>query len=212
MKRNRALKNYSGMSFGRLTAISMIEREFKENNHLWLFLCSCGKECKARIKNVRSGKTASCGCLQSELITKRNETHGLSKKHPLAYKAWKSLRQRCNNPKNKDYKDYGARGITVCKEWDSFECFLKDMGDKTVNQSIDRIDVNLGYFAKNCRWANSQQQAENKRNNHKIFINGQFITITQLARDTGIDRKTIAYRLKIGKSIEEAISKIDYRK
>lgn len=212
MRKVRALKDYTGVVFNRLTALSLIEREYKENNHLWLFQCTCGKQHQARIKNVRNGKTSSCGCLHSEILAERNTKHGLSKKHPLAYRSWKDLRQRCTNENHKDFKDYGGRGIFVCKEWDSFETFFNDMQDRCENQSIDRIDVNDGYHVNNCRWANSTQQAQNKRNNNNIMIDGKLVVITQLARDCGIDRKTIAYRLKVGKTIDEAISKIDYRK
>lgn len=212
MRKVRELKDYTNVIFNRLTAISLIERDYKENNHLWLFQCSCGKQHKAKIKNVRNGNTSSCGCLQSEILVKRNTVHGLSKKYPLAYRSWKDLRQRCTNPNHKDFKDYGGRGIFVCEEWNSFEVFFNDMQERTKNQSIDRINVNDGYHAKNCRWADGVQQAQNKRNNNNVIVNGKLIAITQLARDCGVDRKTIAYRLKIGKTIDEAISKIDYRK
>lgn len=79
------------------------------------------------------------------------------------YKIWVNMRQRCNNPKNPKYKDYGGRGIKVCERWDSFALFLKDMGERPVGHSIDRIDVNGNYEPDNCRWATAKLQRANQR-------------------------------------------------
>ena len=79
------------------------------------------------------------------------------------------MRSRCNNPNNISYSNYGGRGITVCKEWEtSFEHFLKDMGKCPTNHSIERLDNNLGYFKSNCVWASSKTQALNRRTNKLV--------------------------------------------
>jgi len=80
-----------------------------------------------------------------------------------SYQTWASMKQRCNNPNNKHYKDYGGRGIGICKEWVQFINFYKDMGEPLDSMSLDRIDNNKGYFKDNCRWATNIIQGRNQR-------------------------------------------------
>lgn len=79
------------------------------------------------------------------------------------YKAWNDMRQRCNNPKSQRFHNYGGRGIKVCKRWDSFEIFFKDMGEAPINKSLDRINNDGNYELSNCRWATAKEQASNRR-------------------------------------------------
>lgn len=112
-----------------------------ESGHsLWLCECICGEETIVRTDHLKNRRIKSCGCLHNE---GNNLTHGRS--HTITYKSWINMRQRCNNPNNPFYKDYGGRGITVCDRWNpkkggSFENFLKDMGECPPGMSIDRID------------------------------------------------------------------------
>lgn len=206
-QRNRPLKDYAGRRFGALVAIALSERdESKENNHLWLFRCDCGNEKIARIKNVRSGKTSSCGCRFSQMMADRNRSHGMAGKSP-AYRSWKDMRQRCGNPNNTDWRDYGERGIKVCDRWNDFAAFLEDMGERPIGHSIDRIDVNLGYSKENCRWAPDKVQANNKRSNRLIEFKGKVATLQQWADETGILRETIAARINAGWEIGDALSR-----
>lgn len=213
-KRNRPLKDYSGQVFGRLTAVELVRRDESSNNrHVWRFKCECGTIKDIIIQTVRNGTTQSCGCIAREVLIKRNTVHGLSKSNKEEYRSWKDMRARCSNPKNKDYKDYGERGITICDRWNDFSLFLYDMGKKqSQQQTLDRIDVNGNYEPSNCRWADAETQANNKRNNRKLEHNGETKTLSQISRDNNIERNVVSYRLSVGMSIEEAIKNIDFRK
>lgn len=128
------------------------------------------------------------------------KTHGHSggrgKKPSDTYTCWLSMIQRCCNPKNRRYKDYGGRGIAVCGEWKDFTNFLSDMGERPNGKSIDRIDVNGNYEPSNCRWATTKEQQNNLRNNRKVDYKGTTLTITELAEIFDIDRYVLYARLK----------------
>jgi hypothetical protein len=88
-------------------------------------------------------------------------THRMSKS--VEYRAWHSMRMRCRNPNNPRFKHYGARGITICERWASFENFFADMGSRPHGRSLDRINNDGNYEPNNCRWATASQQAKNRR-------------------------------------------------
>lgn len=208
--RNRPLKDYAGETFGRLIAVSLVEREDKWNDHKWLFKCQCGNEKVAGIKQVRSGHTSSCGCLASEVVVKRNTSHGLSK-NSATYRSWKDMRARCNSPSNSDFKDYGGRGVSICDRWNDFGAFFADMGERPTGTTLDRIEVNGNYEPSNCRWATASQQANNKRSNHVIEYRGQKRTLLQWCGEFGIDHSKARYRLKMGWALDDVFSAGDFR-
>lgn len=148
--------------------------------------------------------TQSCGCLISDITASRNYIHG----HPkdATYWSWAHMIQRCENTKNKSYKDYGGRGITVCDRWKTFKNFLADMGDKPTGLLLDRIDNSRGYFKANCRWTTRHVQNNNRRNSIKYTHDGQTRSLNEWASILGIDRETIWARVKSGWSVSKALT------
>jgi hypothetical protein len=114
--------------------------------------------------------------------------------------AWQSMKARCYQPRSISFKNYGARGITVCDRWvHSYENFLADMGRRpSVSHSLDRIDPNGNYEPGNCRWATTAQQAVNKRNNKRITFEGRALSVREWADKTGIPAGTLYSRFKNG--------------
>lgn len=108
---------------------------------------------------------------------------------------WRNMLRRCNDPKSEKYPLYGARGITVCNEWQSFNGFIRSLpkGYK-IGLTLDRIDNNNGYSKENCRWATYKIQANNRRNNKVISFMNKTMTLSQWAEETGIKFSTIRQR------------------
>ena len=154
----------TGQKINRLTILSR-EPNNKHGKAMWLCRCDCGKLFVACGCNIRNNHTQSCGCLQKERTAEASVVHG--KIHTKLHNAWKAMRQRCMNPNQHSFKNYGGRGIKVCKEWDNFEVFydyvsqLPHFGEK--GYSLDRINNDGNYEPGNVRWATASEQQRNKR-------------------------------------------------
>lgn len=128
------------------------------------------------------------------------------------YRCWNRMLHRCNNSKNKDYRHYGGRGITVCDEWNDKELgFTKfyywAMSHGYADElTIDRIDVNGNYEPSNCRWATIVEQRNNMRSNVVITHNGKTQNLKQWATELGISYRMICTRYEVGKSVDEILS------
>jgi hypothetical protein len=203
-------RDLTGQKFGMLTCIKDVGRS-KSKSVMWLCRCDCGNETIVNSGHIVSGNTKSCGCLIKEVLTKRNTTHSLTKdssgRQTKLYNVWVSMRQRCFNAKSRDYKDYGGRGITVCKSWldyKNFHNWAMTNGYKD-GLTIERINVNGDYEPNNCIWVTPDKQAKNTRNNHFISYNGQTKILAEWSRILGVESSLLRYRLKTW-SVEEAFT------
>ena len=122
------------------------------------------------------------------------------------YCAWSDMRKRCLNRGNKDYKNYGGRGITICKRWMQFENFLADMGKAPKGLTLDRKNNNGNYKPSNCRWATWQQQASNRNIGKLVTFNNKTMTIRAWERYLKLGVSTIHDRIKSGWPLKEALS------
>ena len=127
--------------------------------------------------------------------------------HTPIYHIWLGMKKRCFNPNNPKYADYGQRGITVCERWkNSFNAFYQDMGDQPQGCSLDRINNGGDYTPENCRWADAQQQANNRRGNRVVIFRDEAKTLTEWSVIVGVNPSTLANRLTKGWPIEKAFA------
>ncbi|MDW3922226.1 hypothetical protein QI261_00675 [Staphylococcus saprophyticus] len=150
--------------FNRLRPIERVDNI--KRGKAFLCKCDCGNTTIVPLASLKNNRVKSCGCLNSEIQSKfmkeYNNKHG--KSNTAEYRVWKGMRERCNNPKHKQYKDYGGRGIKVCERWNNFSVFLEDMGEKpTKKHQIDRTNNDGNYEPNNCRWVTPSENALNKR-------------------------------------------------
>lgn len=203
-----ARKNYIGMRFGRLTVMvdsDPIVNPSGQKSRTLKCLCDCGNTVTVRYSGLISGTTRSCGCLKRENSGKHLLKHGLAKLPE--YKIWKDMRKRCNNENQSHYHRYGGRGISVCKEWDDFEVFMKDMGTRPEGTTIDRIDNDGGYSPDNCRWVSLKENSRNKEKTRFLTFNGETRCISEWSERLGIRRKLIHERIdQYGWSVERALT------
>lgn len=195
----------TGKTFGLWT---VIKRGSNLGNRVrFLCRCKCGTERLVKPNSLVRNLSKSCGCIRIEKIT----THGFSirvrstKLVHTEYQIWQGMIARCTNYNNTSYKNYGGRGITVCKRWLKFENFLKDMGLRPEKTSLDRINNNKGYCKSNCRWATKEQQSNNRKDNIILKYKGKSLSLSQWARYLKIPISTVQNRYRRGFSLKEIL-------
>lgn len=162
----------SGRTFSRLTVLRENGRT-KGRQVLWMCLCECGNYVTVSGHDLKNGHTKSCGCLQRETISRIRYKHG--DRDSRLYSVWKTMKKRCENSNHKDYKWYGAKGVSVCDDWHDYRVFKEwainngyDENAEWGQCTIDRINPYGNYDPSNCRWVSMAEQARNKRCNVAI--------------------------------------------
>lgn len=154
----------------------------RRGNTYWRFRCDCGKYVTACVSNVTAGRMKSCGCFRRDACRKVGELsiHGDTKGRRISseYRTWRGMKTRCYNPRYSGYKNYGGRGIRVCRKWlRSYRAFLtyllQHLGRRPSKlYSLDRINNDRNYEPGNLRWATSREQALNKKRNIRRIKHG----------------------------------------
>lgn len=165
----------AGHRFGRLVAVSPTSIRSPKGvlATAWVCSCDCGQTITVRTRSLRSARSSSCGCLQKELTVARFSKHGATtvKARWPEWNVWRAMINRCHSPKNRAFKWYGARGISVCDRWrfgdgekTGFECYIADLGRRPSPElTVDRRDNDGNYEPGNCRWATAKEQVHNSR-------------------------------------------------
>ena len=193
-------KNHAGKRFG-LLIVNEYAGKDKYGKSLWRCLCDCGKEITTLANTLISNKAVSCGSCSKKARAKPYRKTALYRKY------W-SMIDRCQNQTSKVWDRYGGRGIKVCDRWrNSFDAFVEDMGVPKPKMTIERIDNNKGYSPENCKWATMQEQQRNRRDTVKLSFAGQTKCLAEWAKDLAVSPQAIAYRLKAGYSVDDALSK-----
>ena len=203
--------NLSEQQFGRLTAKRL--HHVTKSVPYWECVCSCGATSIVSRYDLERGHSRSCGCLMREVArrtiavaSQASLKHGNTSRNGASpeYRSWSSMRQRCNNPQNHRYKDYGARGIQVCERWKEFATFLADMGQRPLGTSLDRVNNDGNYELGNCRWATPKQQQRNGRRVRIVSRNGITGPFRDVCDSLGISYMMVRTRLSRGWDEESA--------
>lgn len=193
-------EDLTGKKFGRLTVLGRADDYIPPCGSpkvRWRCLCDCGNETIIVGAYLRNGTSKSCGCLQRELLSEKTKKHGMTDSR--LYAIWCGMKQRCQNENSPEYESYGGRGITVCDEWlHNFQAFYdwSMANGYKENLTIERKDVNGNYCPENCCWITKKMQSRNRTDNHKITCKGQTMILTDWANLLGVNRGTLAYKLK----------------
>lgn len=193
-----------GKRYGRLTVIARAGSN-KKKNAVWLCICDCGNYTKVAGNKLRSGHTQSCGCLFKEQQSKGRAIHNGN--HEALYSVWKGIRQRCNDPNFPAYKNYGARGIAMCTEWNDYAAFRAwaYQAGYSPGLDIDRINNNSNYSPENCRWVSRKKNCNNTRRNVLITYDGRTQTATMWAEELGLSPCTVLWRYHHWENVEDVL-------
>lgn len=207
-----------GKTFGRLKVVGDAPNYISPKGQQYrkvLCECECGTVIESRLSQLKNGHTTSCGCFQKEQLLKSITKHGgavIGKHHPV-YDIWRSMTQRCLNPKTPSFHRYGGRGIVCCEQWrHSFETFSKDVlecaGERpSMSHTLDRWPLRNGnYEPGNVRWATKKEQARNTAQNKVFTVRGVTGCISELSEHFKIRSRAVIGRLNLGWNPESAFT------
>lgn len=201
--RGNRFKDVTGRIYGQLTVQSFSHLN-KHGQAVWVCTCTCGKKKPVCISNLTAGNTISCGCVR-EMRQKTNRlTHGLCK--TPEYKTWTRMLTRCFNKRNRGYRYYGSRGITISPRWLRFENFYRDMGPRPSAQySIERKDNAGNYCKQNCKWATKKEQMRNRTITHFVKYKGRQMSLAGLCEAFHLNYNRVKRRLQLGWAVKDAV-------
>lgn len=190
-----------GCSFGRWQVLESALPDPKGRDR-WLCRCTCGTENTLRGKDLRGGKTVSCGCYRTERIVASHKIHNTQ--DTKLYNTWNKMVRRCVSKHDSSYKQYGAAGVQVCDRWrygeegkSGLDCFAEDMGaPPDPSYSLDRVENSEGYCKENCRWATRKQQNNNRRNGILLTYKGDTHSLAEWSRLRGASYSTMYDRYR----------------
>ena len=189
-----------GQIFGRLTVKGDAPKKVfpsGEARRMALCACICGNEVTIDFRDLRSGKSKSCGCLRRE-VSRFRISHSVvwrSADETRMFHVWRGMIRRCESKKSKAFKDYGARGIKVCERWHDFNAFISDMGIGAKGMTIERKENNGDYEPGNCIWLDRKSQNRNRRDTVFIEFMGKRQCMSAWAEEIGVHPETLRYRL-----------------
>lgn len=192
----------TGNTFGRLTVKKVIPAAIAGTRQsVCVCVCECGNNVTRPAGSIRTKKTLSCGCLLRDATRERRTTHGMS--FSSEHQTWVAMQARCLNPNNKEFHNYGGRGITICKRWlgkRGLQNFVSDMGKRPSSKhSLDRYpDMNGDYKPSNCRWATPKEQTRNCRRTIFVTIDGLRQPLIAVAEERGLSATMLAKRYRKG--------------
>lgn len=203
--------NLTGKIFGRITVIDFYG--MKGCHRAWNCRCDCGNTLVCFATNLKRGLSTNCVTCRNKKVSLISIKHGCATNRMITdtYRTWQLIKRRCHNLRDKDYKNYGGRGIKVYSGWiNDFESFRNYIGERPSSKhSIDRYPNNNGsYEPGNVRWATNTQQANNKRNNRLITHEGITDSVPNWAKRLNINRSTIYRRLKRSRSLDRCFKLI----
>ena len=185
----RPIKDLTGKTFNSIKVNSFFKRE--NNKTFYKCVClNCGKEFIA--DNSMIHKNIGCGCLRG-----KNTFRWGHHDNPHLYKKWNHMKSRCENQKDISYKNYGARGIHLCKEWQDYDVFYEwaIINGYKKGLEIDRIDPNDGYNPNNCRFVTRKQNNRNQRKTRYYVFNNEKLSLGEIAERLGVSYKVLWQQL-----------------